>query len=315
MIAQFASPLVAETMDAEKIRLLLLDESLGDARFIMELLEEAEGERFELVHTECVADALSYLDKEGFQTILINLSPAGGNNAETLATMRQYQSSVPVLVIYDGKGDGRKAGMMKDVAQGYVAREHLSAALLVQAVCSAIEISRLKRELKETRWREQQEKRMRLLERLSGSPQPAVNAQYTGSEGVKDSLPDRFRDLSQRYGYLLEMALERPARNATRDISEGLRAISEELGVLKAAPRDLLDVHSETLRIKSCGSTLEKAKECADEGRLMLIEAMGYLVSYYRNYSTYAMSIISTISPEARRAQRPAALQPQHARM
>lgn len=308
MSAQFASQSFGGA-----IGVLLVGDSTGDAGFIRDMLEDAGNGRFELEHAKSLADALGRIDEKKFQAILFDRSMADSEGPEALARIRQYKPTVPVIVLTGGDGEDAQMLMLKEKSHGYVAKKHLSPHLLTYAICSAIQTHALQQELREARWRENQEKRLRLLERLSGSPQAAVTAHNLGVEAVKDALPGKFRDLSQRYGDLLEMALTH-GRTA-RDISEGLRAISEELGALKAAPRDLLDVHSETLRIKSCGSSLEKAKEYADEGRLMLIEAMGYLVSYYRNYSNYAMSVINTISPEARRAPRPAALQPLHALM
>lgn len=308
MSAHFASQSLAGT-----VGILFVGDCNGDAGFVGDMLEEAGNGLFDMVHAKRLADALGYLDEKRFQVILFDRSLVDAEGAEVLARIRQYKPTVPVIVLTGGDGEDEQLQMLKEKSHGYVAKKHLSPHLLRYSICSAIQTHALQQELKEARWREHQEKRLRLLERLSGSPQTAVTAHNLGVEAVKDALPDRFRDLSQRYGDLLEMAL---AHGSTaRNISEGLRAISEELGAMKAAPRDLLDIHSETLRIKSCGATLAKAKEYADEGRLMLIEVMGYLVSYYRNYSNYAMSVINTISPEARRAPRPAALQPHHARM
>ena len=61
--------------------------------------------------------------------------------------------------------------------------------------------------------------------------------------------------------------------------------MAEELGLLKAGPRDVVEIHSTALKEKRHKVTPQKAQAYAEEGRLMALQLMGHLVSYYRNYS------------------------------
>ena len=56
------------------------------------------------------------------------------------------------------------------------------------------------------------------------------------------------------------------------------------MGFLKAGPRDVIDIHTLTLRKKNEKATQAKAQAYVAEGRLMVLELMGYLTSYYRKY-------------------------------
>ena len=46
----------------------------------------------------------------------------------------------------------------------------------------------------------------------------------------------------------------------------------------------MVDIHTTTLRQKNQDVTLAKAQAYVSEGRLMVLELMGYLVSFYRKY-------------------------------
>ena len=62
--------------------------------------------------------------------------------------------------------------------------------------------------------------------------------------------------------------------------------MGESMGFLKAGPRDVVEIHSTTLKRKSSQATPQKAQAYAEEGRLLVLELMGCLASYYRNFST-----------------------------
>ena len=66
---------------------------------------------------------------------------------------------------------------------------------------------------------------------------------------------------------------------------ENLYNIAEELGYLRAGPRDVVELHSSALKRKTGVVSHVKAQAYVEEGRVTLLELMGHLVSYYRTYS------------------------------
>lgn len=133
---------------------------------------------------------------------------------------------------------------------------------------------------------EQLERELRSMERLSGPPQTAVTAQTFGLVPLREGMPEAFNELVKRCGDLMDLALEQRAYRVEHNISEGIRSIAEELGFMKAGPRDVVEIHSTALKGKSKGATPQKAQAYVEEGRLMVLELMGYLLSFYRNYFT-----------------------------
>jgi len=131
---------------------------------------------------------------------------------------------------------------------------------------------------------EQLERELHSLERLSAPPSTAVTAQLHSVAPLRESVPDTFNELVQRYTDLMDLAREQRAYKAEHDISGELRSISERLGLLRAGPRDVVEIHSNALKRKTNVVTTRKAQAYVEEGRLMVLELMGYLASYYRTY-------------------------------
>jgi hypothetical protein len=83
----------------------------------------------------------------------------------------------------------------------------------------------------------------------------------------------------------MDQGLERRFYKVELDLSEDLRLLAEQLGRLGAGPRDVVELHVRALKDRTKGVPPPKAQLYTDEGRLMLLELMGYLASYYRNRS------------------------------
>jgi len=137
---------------------------------------------------------------------------------------------------------------------------------------------------------EQLERELHSLERLS-TPKTATTAQMLGLMPLHQSAPNIFDEMLQRYGDLIELALEQQAYRVEHDISGNLRSIAEELGHLKAGPRDVVELHSSALKRKTNAASYAKAQAYMEEGRVMVLELMGHLASYYRTYSLGATAV------------------------
>ncbi len=130
------------------------------------------------------------------------------------------------------------------------------------------------------------ERELRTLEKLSGAPRAAITAVTYGLQSLHEAQPDTFDALVQVYDELLEDALEAQIYHVESHLSEHLRSLATRLGSLRAGPRDIVELHARALRRKADSSVSGlKVQAYTDEGRLMLIELMGYLVTYYRNYA------------------------------
>jgi hypothetical protein len=132
---------------------------------------------------------------------------------------------------------------------------------------------------------EQLEREIRSLELLSGSSRTTVTAQTFGMSPLSASQPETFTELVQRYEDLMDKALEQRAYKVEHNISEKLRSMAEQMCFLKSGARDVVEIHSTALKRKGSRATPEKVQAYVEEGRLMVLELMGYLVSFYRGCS------------------------------
>ena len=61
--------------------------------------------------------------------------------------------------------------------------------------------------------------------------------------------------------------------------------IADHLGALGAGPRDVVDLHKAAMASRLKDRSPRQNRAYVEEGRLLLVQLMGYLVSYYRRLS------------------------------
>lgn len=90
--------------------------------------------------------------------------------------------------------------------------------------------------------------------------------------------------LLEGYNELLGMALSHHFNNSEYDISNDTRIFAHTLGYQLASPRDLISIHNQVLerKMREMRSPNE-VKACIEEGRTLLLEALGYLTAFYRD--------------------------------
>jgi len=125
------------------------------------------------------------------------------------------------------------------------------------------------------------------FEQLSGRPSvSSVTAHLFGSAALHERAPTEHAKIVARYAELLGMALERRAyRGQGERLSGELRALAERLGDLGASPREVTEVHARALGGAVRGATAKKSAALLAEGRMLALELMGNLASYYRRRS------------------------------
>ena len=132
--------------------------------------------------------------------------------------------------------------------------------------------------------KDQLKQELRSLEQLSSTSQTAVTSQSFGVFPLAKSAPETFNGLVQRFGKLIELALEEKVFKVDHEVSKSLRNLADQLGFLNADPQDVVSLFSLALQQKNQGATHARAIAYYEEGRVRLLQLMGYLLSYYRNH-------------------------------
>jgi response regulator RpfG family c-di-GMP phosphodiesterase len=124
------------------------------------------------------------------------------------------------------------------------------------------------------------------LELLSITAAPApLTAQSFGASALHERDPESYAELLQGYAEALEQSFEQRIYRVDNHISDTLVALADRLGRLRAGPRDVVDLHTTALKRRLATVVNEEAEAYAEEGRLLILELMGHLVSYYRLYT------------------------------
>jgi PAS domain S-box-containing protein len=121
------------------------------------------------------------------------------------------------------------------------------------------------------------------LQAMSRPPMRGITAGAFGLKPLHQASPDLFSSLVSRYLELLNEAVEQRVYKVQHDISAKLRALSEALGLAKAGPRDVIELHVTALQRLSQDASEFSSAAYADQGRMLIIELMGFLTSYYRH--------------------------------
>jgi CheY-like chemotaxis protein len=276
-------------MTSELCKILLIEDNPVNATLIQQLLANsshsslAKDLSFDVTWIENISQALEKLNSQTFDVILLDLILPNGNGIASLTTIKEKVPQTPVIVQTGSEDESLIVKSFQLGADGYLKKDNLDTNLLVYVIRLAIEKQHYFLKLQQNQL-EQQELEFQNLEQLSNAIRTNVTARMFGSQAIKESLPDIFQEMVQEYSTLMDLALEERAFKVSYNISDRLRTMSEKLGYLKASPRDIIDIHTLALRTKNQNVTIAKSQAYVGEGRLMVLELMGYLTSYYRKY-------------------------------
>ena len=132
---------------------------------------------------------------------------------------------------------------------------------------------------------EQLKRELDSLARLHGLPKAPLTTRMFGMLSLREGAPHVFEKLVECYKDLVDLALEQQAFKVEHKVSEKLCSMAEEMGFMKAGPRDVVEIHTAALGRKTSKATPQKAQAVTEEGRLLVLELMGHLTSYYQKSS------------------------------
>jgi len=265
--------------------ILLIEDDADDADFIREILVKGNRRAFELEWVARLEEGLKRLGQGGIDVVLLDLSLPDSHGLGTLTRLREQGPGVPTVVLTGMVDEASGVEAVRMGAQDYLVKGQVDRNVLARTLRYAIERHRLKEELAQARQREQWARELHSLEQFSRSSAIAVTAQSLDLALLRESRPAPFDELVRHYGTLIERALEQWAYKVEHNLSEGLRAMVEQMGALHASARDVVEIHTTALQRTLGGIASQKAAACAEEARYLVLELMGRLVTFYRRYS------------------------------
>jgi PAS domain S-box-containing protein len=116
----------------------------------------------------------------------------------------------------------------------------------------------------------------------SNETETVTAAMYAGGP-ISQLLPAYFEELTIQYQHIIDLALQEKTYRIHHDLSEQLRQLAARLGRLRAASRDVIELHTVVLKRKMADGNPRKQRAYNVEGRFMLVELLGRLATYYRD--------------------------------
>jgi len=132
---------------AEVLRLLLVEDNLGDAVLLRETLRDCRQEDwFELQHVTRLEDGLVALSTSKFDLVLLDLSLPDAHGLETLSRTRAHCGSTPIVVLTGMNDETVAVRAVQEGAQDYLVKG-VDAEVLSRSIRYAIERQRMVAEL------------------------------------------------------------------------------------------------------------------------------------------------------------------------
>lgn len=218
-------------MDAEKYRVLLVEDNPGDARLVAEYLAEDSFENFELTHLATLGEALNYLHDNTPTVVLLDLGLADSQGVDTLETLYLHHPELPIVVLTGMDQEDMGLQAVRQGAQDYMPKNAIDGRLLIRSLHFAIQ-----RKANETRMREllrhdlltELPNRQALVEELthrldSGAPGTSIGILFINL--------DQFKLLNESFG-------NRVADAVLKAVGERLRSSFKENDFVARVERD-----------------------------------------------------------------------------
>ncbi|MEW6125679.1 MAG: PAS domain S-box protein [Acidobacteriota bacterium] len=135
------------------IRILLVEDNFTDVLLLRETLSGVANVEFALTHVVKLSEALSRIQNEVFDVVLLDLGLPDSSGVDTIMQFHQQAPAIPVLVLTGVDNEDTGIAALQEGAQDYLVKNQLQPALLGRAIRYAIERHRAATALQESELR------------------------------------------------------------------------------------------------------------------------------------------------------------------
>ncbi|HSD09600.1 MAG TPA: ATP-binding protein, partial [Candidatus Binatia bacterium] len=121
------------------MEILLVEDKLGDARLIEEMLRDVRHERFGFAVAADLHSAITRLAKNTVDVVLVDLSLPDSHGTETVATLRRSAPHVPIVALASLDDEETAVGALEEGAKDYLVKGAFDAPLLTRTIRYAIQ--------------------------------------------------------------------------------------------------------------------------------------------------------------------------------
>ncbi len=209
-------------MSPGPVKVLLVEDNLGDARLICEGFPEAfPTEGFEIIHVRRLSEALERLWEDSCNVVLLDLGLPDSHGLDTLHLTRAQAPTAPIVILTGFEDEALAMMALKEGAQDYLVKGHVDSKLLERSLRYAIARKRVEEGML------RQTVALAKAEELQRSRQRIVAAQ----ESVRRDIAARLQDRVQ--GRLLAL------RDRLQELVEKTSSSSEATRLVTGVAHDL----------------------------------------------------------------------------
>lgn len=231
------------------------------------ITDSTDRERFAWERSASASEALERMRGGDVDVVLL---PIGGTSPGLvpLVKLRAEAPGVPVIALCAAADEPLAVKAVQLGAADYLVWERLYGTIVVRSLRHAVEAERVRAAL--TRQRAEWPPSLG----AGGGSVPAA---------LRNAFPAAFDGLVEEYGEILDAAVESVLLRRPPPAEHKLQRLAAEVAQLRAGPRDVVDLHATAMKKREAEHGAQRMKLYAMEGRLRLLELMGYLLNYYRD--------------------------------
>jgi len=128
---------------SSEIRILLVEDDVGDALLVEEMLSGLKAPLFAVTHVDRVAKAMDQLRVACFGAILLDLSLPDGQGMELVKAVRQAAPGTPIVVMSGQRDEELALKIVQEGVQDYCVKGHVDGFALARTLRYAIERKRI----------------------------------------------------------------------------------------------------------------------------------------------------------------------------
>lgn len=125
-------------MKKQIIKILLIEDNPGDTKSIIEMLKEADDNRYEVVHTNRLDDGIKIIVRDDFDLILLDLGLPDSEGMDTFNIMKYNAPDIPIIVLTGLKEDIFAVSTVGRGAQDYLVKDEIDSKLLATSIDNAM---------------------------------------------------------------------------------------------------------------------------------------------------------------------------------
>ncbi len=130
-------------MNVYPIKVLLIEDNIGDYELILRMLDKSENAKFELTHTQRLISGLKLLESNKFDIILLDLGLPDCEGLNSFKIIFKKYHTIPIIILTGLANEEIGIQSIKYGAQDYLVKGEFNGKLLVRAIQYAIERKKL----------------------------------------------------------------------------------------------------------------------------------------------------------------------------